>query len=419
MAPDTVRRYNQRMPDFVISTAKQDDWAAVCRMISHSFLEEPDEAIEEAEGHTFEPERTLLARRDDELIGSAATLTRRLAVPGGTVACGHVTQVGVAAHARRQGVLTALKKTQLADIRAAGEPVAMLWASEARIYQRFGYGLAARRMSVDVDAREVALTVPADPSVRVRPAVPVEVRDELARIYDAAWPDRPGWSQRHESTWSYRLADPASRREGSSPQRAVLAESDGMAIGYALYRTKNGWDADGPNGTVDIIEVVAPTPSAYVALWKFLIGYDLTRTTSWWLGAVDEPLLRLVNEPRRLRARVGDSVWVRLVDVPAALAARRYAAPVDVVLDVSDELMPDNAGRWRLAGGPDGATCEPTTDPADLSLDVKALGSAYLGDGSLGPLAQAGLVVEERPGAVAHASAGFGWYRAPHSIEVF
>ncbi|GAA1769256.1 GNAT family N-acetyltransferase [Luedemannella helvata] len=407
------------MPDFVISTAKQDDWPALCRMIAYSFLEEPDEAIEEAEGHNFEPERTLLARRDDELIGSAAALTRRMAVPGGTVACGHVTQVAVVAHARRQGVLTALKKTQLADIRAAGEPVAALWASEGRIYQRFGYGLAARRMSVNIDAREVTLTAPADPSVRVRPAVPLEVRDELARVYDAAWPDRPGWSQRHESTWSYRLADPPSRLEGASPRRAVLAEQGGEVIGYALYRTKGDWDANGPNGTVDIIEVVAPSPGAYAALWRFLIGYDLTRTTSWWLAAIDEPLLRLVNEPRRLGARVGDSLWIRIVDLPAALAARRYAAPVDLVLDVTDELIPENAGRWRLAGGPDGATCEATTDAADLSLDVKALGSAYLGDGSLGPLAQAGLVVEERPGAVARASAGFGWHRAPHGIEVF
>ncbi|GAA1830802.1 GNAT family N-acetyltransferase [Luedemannella flava] len=407
------------MPDFDISTAKPDDWSTLVRMLSLSFLEEVDDEIAAAEGHTFEPDRTLLARRGGELIGSAGVFTRRLAVPGATVACGHVTQVGVAAHARRQGVLTALKRTQLADIRAAGEPVAALWASEGRIYQRFGYGLAARRLSLEIDAREVVITVPADPAVTVRGAVPAEVRDTLARVFDAAWPDRPGWSQRHETTWSYRLADPSARRDGASPLRAVLAGRGGDVVGYALYRTRSDWDSAGPRGAVSIVELVAPTPGAYVALWRHLLGFDLTRTTGWWCAASDEPLLRMVNEPRRLGAGIGDSLWVRLVDVPTALAARRYAAPVDLVLDVTDEIFPENARRWRLVGGPDGATCEPTTDAADLSLDVKALGSAYLGDPSLGPLAQAGLVVEERAGAVARASAGFGWHRAPHGIEVF
>lgn len=407
------------MPDHAISTAKPDDWDAIIAMGGAAFLEESDEAIAATERHTFEPERTLLARRDGELIGAAGTYTRRMAVPGATVPAGHVTSVAVAAHARRQGVLTTLMRTQLADIRAAGEPIAALWASEGRIYQRFGYGLAARRLAVDIDAREVRLNVQPDPSVTLRTAAPQEVREQLAAVHAGAWQQRPGWSERHERTWDYLLADPPARRHGGSALRAVLAQSGDEIVGYATYRTRSEWDANGPKGVIDINEVVAPSPGGYLALWRFLIAYDLTRTTSWWLAAPDEPLMRLVNEPRRLGGKVADAIWLRIVDVPAALAARRYATPVDLVLDVTDEMLAANTGRWRLVGGPDGATCSPTADPADLTLGIGALGSAYLGDASLGPLAQAGVVIEERPGAVARASVAFGWHRAPSGLDVF
>jgi predicted acetyltransferase len=148
---------------------------------------------------------------------------------------------------------------------------------------------------------------------------------------------------------------------------------------------------------------------------------DLTRKTSIRPGtSVDEPLLQLVNEPRRLDARIADALWLRIVDLPAALAARQYAADVDLVLDVTDELLTDNAGRWRLrASAFGGASCERTTDEADLACDVKALGAAYLGDQVLGGLAAAGQVRELRAGAVARAAAAFGWHRTPSAIEVF
>ena len=154
-------------------------------------------------------------------------------------------------------------------------------------------------------------------------------------------------------------------------------------------------------------------------LWRFLLSIDLTRTVRFWYAAADEPLQYLVNEPRALGGRTGDAHWVRLTDLPAALAARRYAAPVDVVLDVSDALLPENAGRWRLAADSTGATCEPTTDPADLACDVADLGAAYLGHTSLGTLAAAGRVREVRPGALAAASTAFGWYRSPSALDIF
>jgi predicted acetyltransferase len=342
-------------------------------------------------------------------------------VPGATLPAAHVTMVGVSPTARRQGVLTAMMRQQLADVRAVGEPVAVLWASEGRIYQRFGYGLAARRMLLSVDTREVRLNATAAVEGELRTAPAAEVRDELIKVYDQQVAHRTGWSARADQNWDHRLADPESRRSGASTLKAVLHEGPGGVDGYAVYRIKAEWVDQGPAGEVRIEEIVAATPAAYLALWRFLLTVDLTRRTSLSPGtAVDEPLLHLVNEPRRLDAKIADALWLRIVDLPAALAARQYAADIDLVLDVTDELLTDNAGRWRLRATALGdATCERTAEEADLACDVKALGAAYLGDQVLGGLAAAGQVRELRPGAVARVSAAFGWHRAPSAIEVF
>jgi len=407
--------------DFSLTTAAPEDWDAVFTMLSDAFAEDPDEAMRAEEKGVFEAGRTLLARRGDALIGTAGVFTRRLTVPGATVPAAHVTMVGVKATARRQGVLTAMMHQQLADVHATGEPVAILWASEGRIYQRFGYGLACRRMPLAVDTREVRLNATASVEGELRTAPAAEVRDELIKVYDQQVAHRTGWSERADQHWDHRLADPESRRDGAGTLKAVLHQGPAGVDGYAIYRIKAGWTDEGPVGDVRIEEIVAASPDAYLALWRFLLTVDLTRKTSYERGvAVDEPLLQLVNEPRQLGAKMCDALWLRIVDLPAALAARQYAADVDVVLDITDELLTHNAGRWRLrASAFGGASCERTTDEADLACDVKALGAAYLGDQVLGGLAAAGQVRELRAGAVTRLSAAFGWHRAPSAIEVF
>jgi predicted acetyltransferase len=325
--------------------------------------------------------------------------------------------VGVDSAYRRRGVLTRMMLRQLADIRALGEPVAVLWASEGRIYQRFGYGMASRRQSFEIE-REARLREAPHPG-GLRSAVPTDVVAELQKVYDQVRVERVGWSSREGSWWEHHLADLAKRRRGGSALRAVLHEGDGGVDGYALWRVRGDWGLSGPQGEVMVREVVAATTDAYRSLWHFLLTVDLTRQTSIWLGAVDEPLLYLVDEPRRLGARIGDGLWVRLVDVPVALAARRYAAPVDVVIEVEDPLLGENTGRWHLTGSPTGAECRPADRDADLRCEMGALGAAYLGDASLATLAAAGRVHELVPGTLAPAAAAFGWHRAPSAIEIF
>jgi predicted acetyltransferase len=401
--------------NITIEVPSADDWDAIYLAAQTGFNQEPDEVVRDFKRKLFEPERALVALRDGQIVGTAGIFTRQLSVPGAVVPAAHVTLIAVVPTARRQGILNRFMTQQFADARAAGEPIAALWASEGRIYQRYGYGLAARRLNLMIDTREVRLQ-DRFPSVgRVREGRPEDLIEAMAKVYDEAYRRNPGWSERRH--WDF--IDPESWRDGASPRRAIVHEGDHGIDGYVLWRVKNAWDDSGPVGEVWVQEQVTTTPEAYASLWRFLLTLDLTRSTGAWACSVDEPLLFMVNEPRRIAMRMADALWVRVVDVPAALAARRYAAPVDIVIDVTDERVPENTGRWRLSGSAEGARCESTVDPADLSCDIQALGAAYLGGTPLSALAAGGLVREHTAGALDAAGAAFGWHRTPSAIEVF
>lgn len=369
----------------------------------------------------YEPERAVLIHDGTDLVATAGAYTRDLTVPGAGVPAAYVTMVSVAATHRRRGLLTRMMHHQLRELHTAGrEPVAVLWASEGRIYQRFGYGLATPRVVLRIDTREVRLPQRAgEAPVGVREVAPGAARPLLQAVYERQRPLRPGFASRPERWWDYVLADPPSRQRGGTGLRCVVVDGRDGVDGYALWRTKAEWESRGPCGVTRVQEVVAATPEAYRGLWRFLLSIDLTRETTYGFGAVDEPLLYLADEPRRLGAELHDGLWLRVVDVPAALAARRYAAPVDVVLAVDDDVLPENTGAWRLTGDAGGAVCARTDEPAQLRLDVGTLGALYLGGTPLGALVAAGRVRLADPGALPGLAAAFGWHRAPAGIEMF
>ena len=357
-----------------------------------------------------EPERLLACFDDGRIVGTTAAFTRTLTVPGATVGCAAVTAVSVLPTHRRRGLLTGMMRRQLEDVRDRGEPVAALWASEGTIYGRFGYGVGATetRLVARRPAARLAVPPPAGEPLRAGPAG--EHVEAMRAVHERVRLDRPGMLDRPGPWWQDRLHDPEADRRGAQPLRAVVCDD-----GYALYAVRSDWDDDGPAGEVVIRELVAATPAARVVLWAFLLDQDLTRTITWALAPADEPLWLMLADPRALRRTVGDGLWVRLVDVPAALAARTYASEPNVVLEVSDAFCPWNAGRYRLSG--DG--CEPTDAQPDLALDVATLGAAYLGGTTLQALAEAGRVRELRPGALERASAAFRGTVAPWCPEVF
>jgi predicted acetyltransferase len=403
--------------EYELRAGTAEDLDEIYAVLSMAFNDDQDDLEREDERLVYEPDRAIVVTSGTAVAATAGAYTRELAVPGAVIPAGHVTMVGVHPVHRRQGLLNRMMRHQLADIRARGEAVALLWASEGRIYQRYGYGMAARRHSMDIE-REVKLRDPV-PVGGLRAATPTDVVGDLQKVYDQVRVERAGWSSRGGVWWEHLLADLPKRRNGATALRAVLHEGPAGVDGYALWRVQGDWGPTGPKGSVRVREVATANLEAYQAIWQYLLTIDLTRTTSYWLAALDEPLQYLVDEPRRLGSTIGDSLWVRLVDVPAALAARRYAAPVDVVIEVEDPLVPENSGAWHLVGDRGSATCVPTDRPADLRAEIGALGAVYLGDASLATLAAAGRVQDLGSDRLASTATAFGWHRAPSSVEVF
>jgi predicted acetyltransferase len=367
--------------------------------------------------------RTLAAFDGDTIVGSAGAFSFRMRVPGAMAAVAGVSLVAVLPSHRRQGILSALMRRQLADVSERGAAVAVLFCSESGIYGRYGYGRASWQAAYRLQRGEGALApgAPADPGLRLRIAEPRSARAELAQVYDLALAERPGLYARTEPWWDRLLTDLHSDGGSSRPIRCLLAEGDSGPRGYAVFTSAERWDEDAglPEGVLEVSEAIAADPAATAALWGNLLSRDLLSEFRARMRPVDDPLLYLLADPRRVRSVVSDGLWVRLVDVRSALAQRHYASPVDVVIEVADELCPQNAGRWRLAAEPGAApagfraTCERTTVPADVVLPVRALGAAYLGGTRLTAMAKAGLVTEATPGSLAALSTAMSWEPAP------
>lgn len=352
-------------------------------------------------------------------------------VPGAQIPVGGLTWVGVHPQHRRKGILSAMIDAHFQDCINRGEAVSALFAAEAGIYGRFGYGQAANDLRVKIPRRATLRPVAGSEALTVRLEIYDAARhsDLVAAIHVEAgqhpWPaavvNRPGWATREtpELRASYD-DDPAMFRDGREARRIAIVESDGEPRGYATFRRKVDWQVRGPRGTVSAGEIVALDPPAAHRLWSTLLDLDLSDELEPFILPVDDAIMALLIDPRSAQPRVADNVWVRIVDVAAALSGRRYAADVDIVIQVSDERLPDNAGSWHLRGSAFGeATAARTSRAPHLSLSITELSRAYLGGFSLASLAAAGLVTEHTGGSLAAASTAFGWPVAPFCSWIF
>jgi predicted acetyltransferase len=412
-------RVTDSYPIRAITAAQAEDFMAVMSEAFHAG--EPLSQLAARELTLLEPERTAAAFDGDRIVGSAAAFTMTFSVPGGTAAVAGITDVAVRPAYRRRGIMSAMMRGLLADGAARGEPLAALFASESGIYRRLGFGCAAEELSFTVRRGEGRLTAPPSPVPGVRVADPASARAELAAVYGAVGSARPGMPARDDRWWEKRTTEPEYRRGNAAPLRCVIAGDAGGPRGYALYSAAQHWGEHGiAASTLTVRELVSADPAASAVLWADLLSRDLVAEVRVDAAPVDDPLLQLLDDRRRARAVLGDNLWVRVLDVAAALAGRRYARAVDAVLEVTDDILPANAGRWRLRAGPDGAAaCERVTAPADVIVPAAALGAVYLGGTRLGALAAAGQVVEVRPGAVAALSAALTWDPAPFCPMIF
>lgn len=361
-------------------------------------------------------ERALGAWDNGRVVGGAGAFPFELTVPGGRVPASGVSVVGVLPTHRRRGVLRAMMRIQLDACQERGEPVAYLWASEDGIYGRFGYGIASLAGEIELPRERANYAVPVRSSGQTR-IVPLDGAEPLvAPVYERVAAATPGMFARTSAWWQARvLTDPEWRRPSGGELQCVVLELDRGPAAYALYRVNAAWDRGVQTGTVDVAEAMGDSPEATQAIWRYLLDIDwLARVKAWQLP-LDHPLLLLLAEPRRLRFSVRDGLWVRLVDVGAALSARSYGAPDSVVIEVADGFCPWNAGCWRVGTG----KAERVRDEPELRCDVTALGSVYLGGFTWAQLARALRVEEVRAGTITRADALFRTERAPWCPEIF
>ncbi|OCB31113.1 GNAT family acetyltransferase [Mycobacterium malmoense] len=359
----------------------------------------------------LEPGRTLGAFVGGQLVGTADAVTSRMTLPGGALV-GHaaVTHIGVLPAFTRRGVATELIRHQLRDIAARGEVVASLRASEATIYGRYGYGVASSSQTVEVSTARAALRPGVGPGGPVRLIDAAQAWDVLPRIYAENRPSRPGSIDRPDAWWhGLRL------RVESSPQPSYVAVhgDPGAESGFARYRpvdTDRWFVSD--QRTIAVEDFFAPTPGAYLGLLRFLLGLDLIDRVVFWMLPMDDPLPWLLADRRAARVTaVHDETWLRVIDVPRALGARRYNGDAAVTLDVKDSVLQENSGRFEVSG--DGA--EPTGRRPQLQVGVEGLSAVLLGGATWRDLAVAGLARADDPSAIAVADRLFAVPQAPHA----
>lgn len=409
----------QTLAGIQLRPARRDEMDALVAACERAFGADvhPDEARFDIAA--LHPERSLAAFEGDAIVATGGIYTFDMTVPGGPTPVAGVTWIGVLPTHRRRGLLNALMHHQLTELHeTGGEPVAALWASEPGIYRRYGYGLASTQVSMKIGSR--AAFVPDAPTLgRLRLVDAKEARAVAEQVYEQERVRRPGMVSRDQARWDIAFRDLEHQRHGASSLTTVVLDGPTGPLGYATYRTKQDWRHGVPSGTVQLRELIATSPGAYAALWRYVIDLDLMANVEVFNRPADDPVLQLLADIRRAEVALWDQLWVRVVDVERALTARRYAAAGSVIIEVSDPVCPWNAGRFRLEGGPDGATCRRTDAAAEITLSVTQLGAAYLGGTRLRTLAGAGLVDEHAPGALARADLMFASAVQPWCAEVF
>lgn len=392
--------------------------------VSRGFQEEPRPGLLKLDREVYENRRMFGFKVGRRWVATCGDLARRLTVPGGAdVPIAAVTVVTVQPPYRRRGLLSAMMRHQLEQVAKRGEPLAALWASESLIYGRFGYGPATSRAVLTGTNRRLSFL----PGVQLAGSCDEVTREQFLAVasglHEAMRPERPGTMVRDRNVWEYAVFDQEFARDGATELRYVVHYDEvGDADGFATYRFKEKFESE-PESEVRIRELWAEDPAAYAGLWRHLLDLDLARTFRLWNAPLDEPLRHLVTDARAVGTSITDNLYLRVIDVQAALEARKYAAGIDLVIEVEDLLLPANTGRYRIVtdGSPEGSTASVSrvTSAPDISLGILELGTIYLGGVPLEDLHRVGRVIEHTPGAVAAASTAFGWHRAPNCPDMF
>ena len=404
-----------------ISDGEIADYLRCVGTAFHMGSEVTEERVEFSRTYMTDLSRRLGAFVDGAVCGTAGSFGAALSVPGGlTVPMSAVTEVTVLPTHRRQGLLREMMHFQLRDAAARGDVVAMLLSAEWPIYGRFGYGMAVEAANTIVDARTAVFRDMAAARGSIEVVDLATLRAVAPEPFDRHRLMTPGAISREPVMWD--LATGVLTRPGDDPPkhrvRVVHRDPSGVVDGYAVYDAGDEWVHNRPSVKLDVVELIAATDEAYVDLWRFLCAVDWVSEIHAHVRAVDEDLRPLFVDGRVARQTDrSDNMWVRILDIPVALASRKYEVPVSIVLEIHDDLF--GGGRYRLEGTSGPTSCNPTDEPADIELDVDVLGAAYLGGAALGPYVTAGRIIELTPGSVTALDRAMRTSRAPWATTGF
>lgn len=409
-APPPARTVRRLGPD-----ATDDELRAYLDSVTVGFLEKRqvgDDSLAWCRRH-YDLDRTWAAFEDGALCGTARTFPSTYRLPGGgSVPVSSLTQVTVLPTRTRRGHLTRLMRAHLEAAVAAGEAASILIAAEWRIYGRFGYGPASWLAQWEVDSARAEVAGEPWGSCDL---VTKEAYDEAAAVVLAAQhATLPGCIDRSEGRRQMIAGiDPSPHWEQDRTMVWVVHRApDGTPDGILQYTAKDRWEGMAPAGELHVHDMAYAGPAAERELWRHLVDVDLaTKVTA---DTNPASVLRYALVDARHARMVGhwDHVWARILDIPRCLTSRAYVAADRVLLEVTDPFL-DRGGRFALDAGPDGATCEPTTDPADVTLPVGDLGAAWLGGTDLRALAVSGRITEHTPGGIARLATLLSWPETP------
>lgn len=379
-----------------------------------------DRTLNEGDGDRFLSvnalEATMIARDRGHIVATFGSYDLDLTVPGGeSVTAAGTSHVTVHPTHRRQGILTEMMTRHLNQAIERGQPMAALWSSEDRIYQRFGYGQACSGLAIDIPANTV--TLPSGPDdVTVHPLTTDEAAKAFPSVYEEVRLLRPGLLRRSEDWWELRVfLDAEHWRNGFSRLRYVSAERSGQPVGYIAYRQRDlGMDEE---GITRIIEFIAVDDDVRRTLWHFITNIDLHRHVTWWNAPVDEPMLLEVDRFRSVKSHQVDTLWLRPLDVVRVLETRRYERDGSIVLGVDDPFL-GRGGTFRLDVNSGIGTCRPSDEEPQVTMDISVLGRLYLGGHSAHRLARAALI-QGSAEAVHTTDELFVTLSPPTCIEIF
>ena len=391
-------------------TVTNDEFVPWCRAEARAHGNRLDHDPEALRPH-FDLDRSIAVFDEGNIIGGAHSHRLEMSIPGASSVIAGVANIAVQPTHRRQGVMTRMMHHQIQDIHERGEPLAALFARESVIYRRFGYGIGSLHERWTIDRQHNGYAQTHDSPGRIVFVEPADIKHELPEVFRRSTMDRPGVFQRAPHHWERDSQAPEHRQGGPGGLFYAAYEDGGRVDGYVTYRIGGA--------TLVVNELMASTREASAALWRFCFDMDLMTATEAVKRPLDDPLPWMLADPRRLQRTTRDGVWVRLIDVGASLALRRYMQSGRLVLEVLDEICPWNEGRLELEGSPEGATCRASSSSPDLVLAVADLAAAYLGTVTFSTLAQAGLVDERTPGALLRADRMFAVQYQPWTPHNF